>query len=472
MRGRSTGWRSVLFSLVLATIVAAAAVPASAGGQPGPVTLSTSCSGPGPNGTVAAGQTDTCGVDLTGGTLPAGSAVRITLQGPAFTSVSCSPAGQLAGCSFQISNTMTFHGFIGWETIQFAPDGPSQGGGAPVTQTAEACTPTCHFVPLRIDGPGAIVGTPYRPRPMPSAPYAYAVCTGPNADGTVSETQADTCLIYTSGTGAPYINGDALTIARVSPADATVPGCGDSPVTDTGARGPGSSTTSCSYRFGGSNPVSGQGVFIGTEIVSIPSTVAPGAAIVEDATFCPAPQPAPQPATCGESPISVTGPGATVIDEIPPTFTSMPPDMTVDATGPSDTVVQYPAPTATDNAPGAVSISCSSASGGMFVVGTTSVACTATDVSGNSATANFSVTVQNTFDSLCRVTGLEVSNGGVAHSLCVKLEGARDAAASGDSVSADGKLGAYVNEVEAQSGKALTDQQALHLEGLAQLLMP
>ena len=40
------------------------------------------------------------------------------LQGPAFTSVSCSPAGQLAGCSFQISNTMTFHGFIGWETIQ------------------------------------------------------------------------------------------------------------------------------------------------------------------------------------------------------------------------------------------------------------------------------------------------------------------------------------------------------------------
>jgi len=107
----------------------------------------------------------------------------------------------------------------------------------------------------------------------------------------------------------------------------------------------------------------------------------------------------------------------------------------------------------------------------MFVVGTTSVACTATDVSGNSATASFSVTVENTFDNLCRVTGLEVSNGGVAHSLCVKLEGARDAAASGDSVSADGKLGAYVNEVEAQSGKALTDQQALDLEGLAQLLM-
>ena len=307
---------------------------------------------------------------------------------------------------------------------------------------------------------------------MPSAPYAYAVCTGPNADGTVSETQTDTCLIYTSGTGAPYLNGDAVTIARVSPADATVPGCGDSPVTDTGARGPGSSTTSCSYRFGGSNPVSGPGVFIGTEILSIAGSVMPGEAIVEDATFCPAPQPAPQPATCSESPISVTGPGATVIDEIPPTFTSMPPDMTVDATGPSDTLVQYQAPTATDNAPGAVSVSCSSASGGMFIVGTTSVACTATDVSGNSATATFSVTVQNTFDSLCRVSSLEVTNGGVAHSLCVKLEGAADAVSAGDLTSADGKVGAYVNEVDAQSGKSVTDQQAQDLEGLAQLLMP
>jgi len=307
---------------------------------------------------------------------------------------------------------------------------------------------------------------------MPMAAYVYAICTGPNPDGTVSETQSDTCLIYTSGTGGPYINGDIVTIARVSPADVTVPRCGDSPVTDTTARGPGSSTTSCSYRFGGSNPVSGPGVFIGTQILSIPSTVVPGAAIVEDATFCPAPQPAPQPASCTETPIAVSGNGATVIDEIPPTFTSMPPDMTVDATGPSDTIVQYAAPTATDNAPGAVSVGCSPASGSMFVVGNTAVICTATDVSGNSASASFNVTVQNTFDSLCRVTRLEVTNGGVAHSLCVKLEGAADAVAAGDLTSADGKVGAYVNEVDGQSGKSITDQQAQDLEGLAHLLMP
>ena len=218
--------------------------------------------------------------------------------------------------------------------------------------------------------------------------------------------------------------------------------------------------------------MSGSGVFIGTEVLAIPNTVVPGAAIVQEATFCPAPQPAPQPSSCASSPVAVSGAGATVVDEIPPTFSSVPPDMTVDATGPADTVVQYPAPTATDNAPGAVSINCSPASGSSFAVGDTTVTCTATDVSGNSATAGFRVTVQNTFDSLCRVTRLEVTNGGVAHSLCVKLEGAADAVASGDTAAATGKLGAYVNEVEAQSGKSLTDQEAQDLEGLGQLLMP
>ncbi len=70
------------------------------------------------------------------------------------------------------------------------------------------------------------------------------------------------------------------------------------------------------------------------------------------------------------------------------------------------------------------------------------------------------------------MTRLEVTNGGVAHSLCVKLEGAADAVSAGDVTFADGKVGAYINEVDAQSGKSMTDQQAQDLEGLAQLLMP
>ena len=460
----------MLFVLVLGTTLAAGAAPAVASsGQPGPISLYMSCVGPGPNGTVAAGQTDNCAVSLSGGTLPAGSTVLLTPPSPAATSVSCSPPGQLAGCSFGITNTIVFHGYIGTETIQFAPDGPSQGGGASLTQQAKACTPTCNFVPVRIDGPGNVVGTPFRPRFMPSAPFAYKLCRGPNPDGTVSETQVDTCLIYTSGLGGPYIAGDIVTIARVSPLDATTVMCGDGPYSDAGARLIGSVTTSCSYRF--STSVTGGGVLIGTEVLAIPSTVVPGAAVLQDVTFCPAPQPAGQISSCATSPMSVTGPGANVVDEIPPAF-SLPPDMTVDATGPTDTVVQYPAPAATDNAPGAVSINCTPASGAMFAVGITAVMCTATDVSGNTATASFTVTVQNTFDSLCRVTTLEVGKEGLAHSLCAKLQGAADAGAAGDSVAAAGKLGAYINEVEAQGDKSLTAQQAQDLESLAQLLMP
>ena len=69
------------------------------------------------------------------------------------------------------------------------------------------------------------------------------------------------------------------------------------------------------------------------------------------------------------------------------------------------------------------------------------------------------------------MTKADVTKEGIAHSLCVKLEGAADAFAQGDSAAVDGKLGAYVNEVDAQNGNALTAQQAQDLEGLAALLM-
>jgi hypothetical protein len=51
--------------------------------------------------------------------------------------------------------------------------------------------------------------------------------------------------------------------------------------------------------------------------------------------------------------------------------------------------------TATDNSPG-VSVVCNPSSGTTFPIGTTTVVCTATDVSGNTATCSFLVTVQDT----------------------------------------------------------------------------
>ncbi len=57
-------------------------------------------------------------------------------------------------------------------------------------------------------------------------------------------------------------------------------------------------------------------------------------------------------------------------------------------------VVTFPTPVATDNCPG-VTAMCSPASGSTFPTGTTTVTCTATDASGNTATCSFTVT---TFD--------------------------------------------------------------------------
>src|SRR5581483_5077593 len=56
------------------------------------------------------------------------------------------------------------------------------------------------------------------------------------------------------------------------------------------------------------------------------------------------------------------------------------------------TNVTYPPPTASDNCPG-VTTSCTPPSGSTFPVGTSTVTCTATDTSGNTASCSFTVTV-------------------------------------------------------------------------------
>ena len=69
-------------------------------------------------------------------------------------------------------------------------------------------------------------------------------------------------------------------------------------------------------------------------------------------------------------------------------------------------------------------------------------------------TATVSVTV--TVDSLCSTIAGWAKNGGQADSLCVKLRA--------------GQLGAFENEVDAQTGKAFTPEQAATLKRLAERL--
>ncbi|MEK6289353.1 MAG: HYR domain-containing protein [Acidobacteriota bacterium] len=83
----------------------------------------------------------------------------------------------------------------------------------------------------------------------------------------------------------------------------------------------------------------------------------------------------------------------TVNDTQAPVITC-PGDITTTTTINSPCAVATFAPTATDNCPGVTTL-CSPASGSCFAVGTTTVTCTATDSSSNTATCSFTVSVFN-----------------------------------------------------------------------------
>ena len=79
------------------------------------------------------------------------------------------------------------------------------------------------------------------------------------------------------------------------------------------------------------------------------------------------------------------------------------------------------------------------------------------DKDGGTTEYRATVQIQVTAASLCTLTRLYVQkNDGLANSFCVKLE--------------HGSYGAYENEVRAQSGKALTPEQAEILIALVRVL--
>jgi subtilisin-like proprotein convertase family protein len=106
----------------------------------------------------------------------------------------------------------------------------------------------------------------------------------------------------------------------------------------------------------------------------------------------------------GTTTVTCTGTGATCVFTVTVNDTQ-PPSITCPANvtavtdqnacpAPACATVTFPAPIATDNCPG-VGVVCNPPSGGCFPTGTTTVTCTATDASGNTATCSFTVT---TFD--------------------------------------------------------------------------
>lgn len=127
---------------------------------------------------------------------------------------------------------------------------------------------------------------------------------------------------------------------------------------------------------------------------------------------------------------------------------------------------------AADNLSGVASTTCADITGPAykFQLGPNTFSASATDEAGNTGTGSTTFTVQVTNASLCNLTKQFVSNGGIANSLCVKLDNAAKQAAAGNTTASDNVLGAYINEVAAQSGKALTAAQADILTRLAKAL--
>ncbi len=85
-----------------------------------------------------------------------------------------------------------------------------------------------------------------------------------------------------------------------------------------------------------------------------------------------------------------------VRDTTPPVISGTPANIVSEATSSAGAVVTYTLPTAVDAVDGAVPISCSSASGSMFPLGSTTVTCQASDKAGNKATSSFTVSVKDT----------------------------------------------------------------------------
>lgn len=158
-------------------------------------------------------------------------------------------------------------------------------------------------------------------------------------------------------------------------------------------------------------------------------------------------------------------------DSTPPVL-KVPSDVTtVFPTSASGAVVTFSntngtAASATDETSGVQSITYSPPSGSTFPIGTTTVTVTATDNAGNMATGTFKVTVLTPAQASQQVinnTGSANLDKGTTTSLDAKLQAAISSLNSVNNNTAKNQLNAFINAVNAQSGKKITTAEANQL---------
>lgn len=106
-------------------------------------------------------------------------------------------------------------------------------------------------------------------------------------------------------------------------------------------------------------------------------------------------------------------------DTTPPLL-AVPGNQTVDATGPAGAVVTFVA-SATDDVDPAPAVACSPPSGSVFPIGTSTVGCTASDVSGNTSSGSFTITVRGAKEQLNQLVREVVEAWSVPRSLRTRL---------------------------------------------------
>ena len=147
-------------------------------------------------------------------------------------------------------------------------------------------------------------------------------------------------------------------------------------------------------------------------------------------------------------------------DTMPPTI-SVPSDTVLNATSPAGAIFSFTA-TATDSLDPNPVVACVLPSGSTFPIGTTVDSCSVTDASGNSSTDSFQVTVkgaaQQISDLAAYVASLNLPSG-LTNSLESKLNSALQDPMPGSCAD----LSDFVNQVSAQSGKAIPPLQAATL---------
>jgi len=139
-------------------------------------------------------------------------------------------------------------------------------------------------------------------------------------------------------------------------------------------------------------------------------------------------------------------------------------NIAVTATSAAGAAVTYAAPATTDLVNGTGAATCTPASGSTFAVGSTTVACTASDAAGNAASSTFTVTVTDATPPPSIEDRIRAIAGSSADQLIKKY---RNIATAPNANAMNGRVTAYKNQVNALlKSRKITAAQAAELIAL------